>query len=180
MIVMPFSRSRSIESMMRSATVSFWRKSPDCHSMASTSVVLPWSTWAMIAMFRIDSRCSIRIILPSPPRRTCLSASFERAGFALLGEGARGFLEILGEVELQRRRLHHDLAPELIEVPAARAHGGAHAERRVLTHGARQLARGVHVGASGGHPVDQAGGERLLGGEEASGQRDFRTERAGA
>jgi hypothetical protein len=24
--------------------------------MASTSVVLPWSTWAMIAMFRMSSR----------------------------------------------------------------------------------------------------------------------------
>src|SRR6266545_3239930 len=63
MIVMPFSRSRSIESIIRSATVSFWRKRPDCHSMASTSVVLPWSTWAMMAMFRIDSRVSIRSIL---------------------------------------------------------------------------------------------------------------------
>ena len=27
--------------------------------MASTRVVLPWSTWAMIAMLRIDSRCCI-------------------------------------------------------------------------------------------------------------------------
>jgi len=44
MIVMPFSRSRSIESMMRSGTDSFWRKRPDCQSIASTSVVLPWST----------------------------------------------------------------------------------------------------------------------------------------
>src|SRR5439155_371704 len=59
MIVMPFSRSRSIESMMRSGTDSFWRKRPDCQSMASTRVVLPWSTWAMIAMLRIESRCCI-------------------------------------------------------------------------------------------------------------------------
>src|SRR3989442_9054444 len=27
--------------------------------MASTRVVLPWSTWAMIAMVRIESRCCI-------------------------------------------------------------------------------------------------------------------------
>ena len=40
-IVMPFSRSRSIESSTRSATSWFARKAPDCHSMASTSVVLP-------------------------------------------------------------------------------------------------------------------------------------------
>src|SRR5882762_10036223 len=59
MIVMPFSRSRSIESIMRSGTDSFWRKRPDCHSIASTSVVLPWSTWAMIAMLRTFSRCCI-------------------------------------------------------------------------------------------------------------------------
>jgi hypothetical protein len=40
-IVMPFSRSRSIESSTRSATSSFSRKEPDCQSMASTSVVFP-------------------------------------------------------------------------------------------------------------------------------------------
>src|SRR4051812_29052786 len=58
-IVMPFSRSRSIESITRSRTESFsaWCsvKAPDCQSMASTSVVLPWSTWAMIAMLRRSS-----------------------------------------------------------------------------------------------------------------------------
>src|SRR5689334_6750009 len=59
MIVMPFSRSRSMESMIRSGTASFSRKRPDCQSMASTSVVLPWSTWAMIATLRIVSRCCI-------------------------------------------------------------------------------------------------------------------------
>src|SRR6185436_13745157 len=59
MMVMPFSRSRSIESMIRSATAWFSRKSPDCQSMASTRVVLPWSTWAMIAMLRMLSRCCI-------------------------------------------------------------------------------------------------------------------------
>src|SRR5499425_1432204 len=59
MIVMPFSRSRSMESMMRSGTASLARKRPDCQSMASTSVVLPWSTWAMIATFRMLSRCCI-------------------------------------------------------------------------------------------------------------------------
>src|SRR5262245_38562060 len=55
-IVMPFSRSRSPESSTRSATRSFARKAPDCHSIASTSVVLPWSTWATIATLRMSSR----------------------------------------------------------------------------------------------------------------------------
>ena len=54
-IVIPFSRSRSIESMTRSATVSLTRNAPDCCSIESTSVVLPWSTWATIAMLRRSS-----------------------------------------------------------------------------------------------------------------------------
>ena len=53
---MPFSRSRSPESMTRSLTDSLARKAPDCHSMASTRVVLPWSTWATMATLRMSSR----------------------------------------------------------------------------------------------------------------------------
>src|SRR5215211_7824338 len=59
-MVMPFSRSRSIESRTRSATSWFWRKAPDCQSIASTSVVLPWSTWATIATLRRSSRTAMR------------------------------------------------------------------------------------------------------------------------
>src|SRR5437868_2302598 len=55
-MVMPFSRSRSIESRTRSATSWFSRNEPDCHSSASTSVVLPWSTCATIATLRRSSR----------------------------------------------------------------------------------------------------------------------------
>ena len=51
-MVMPRSRSMSLESMARSATRSFSRNWPDCFSRQSTSVVLPWSTCAMIAMLR--------------------------------------------------------------------------------------------------------------------------------
>ena len=36
----------------------FSRKEPDCCSSRSTSVVLPWSTWAMMAMLRRFIRCS--------------------------------------------------------------------------------------------------------------------------
>src|SRR3954464_5214211 len=57
---MPFSRSRSIESMTRSLTSWFWRKAPDCQSMASTSVVFPWSTWATIATLRRSERTAMR------------------------------------------------------------------------------------------------------------------------
>ena len=40
----------------------FSRKAPDCFSSASTSVVLPWSTWAMIAMLRrFITGCPLRV-----------------------------------------------------------------------------------------------------------------------
>ena len=48
--------------MTRSATSWLARKAPDCHSRASTSVVLPWSTWAMIAMLRMSWRCAIYLL----------------------------------------------------------------------------------------------------------------------
>ena len=51
-MVMPRSRSRSLESIIRSDVASFSRNEPDCFSRQSTSVVLPWSTWAMMAMLR--------------------------------------------------------------------------------------------------------------------------------
>ena len=50
---MPRSRSMSFESITRSATFSCAAKVPDWRSSQSTSVVLPWSTWAMMAMLRI-------------------------------------------------------------------------------------------------------------------------------
>src|SRR5581483_12006227 len=52
-MVMPRSRSSSLESITRSTMASLARKVPLCLSMASTSVVLPWSTWAMMAMLLI-------------------------------------------------------------------------------------------------------------------------------
>src|SRR6266508_2295143 len=54
-MVMPFSRSRSIESMTRSTTSWLARKAPDWRSIASTSVVLPWSTCATMARLRRSS-----------------------------------------------------------------------------------------------------------------------------
>ena len=55
-IVMPFSRSRSPESMTRSTSSARAANAPDCRSMASTSVVLPWSTCAMMATLRRSVR----------------------------------------------------------------------------------------------------------------------------
>jgi len=58
-IVIPFSRSRSPESRTRSTTAWFERKVPVCRSIASTRVVLPWSTWATIATFRRSCRTAV-------------------------------------------------------------------------------------------------------------------------
>src|SRR5919202_1413130 len=58
-MVMPFSRSRSFESIARSSTCWWAPNEPVCQSMASTRVVLPWSTWAKIAMLRRSSRVSV-------------------------------------------------------------------------------------------------------------------------
>ena len=51
-MVMPRSRSRSPESITRSTTSWFSRYAPPCLSISSTRVVLPWSTWAMMATLR--------------------------------------------------------------------------------------------------------------------------------
>ena len=53
---MPFSRSRSPESMARSSTCWCSPKAPPCQSIASTRVVLPWSTCATIATLRRSVR----------------------------------------------------------------------------------------------------------------------------
>src|SRR5207253_2467425 len=58
-IVMPFSRSRSVESSTRSLTSWLARNTPDCHNMASTNVVLPWSTWATMATLRRSLRAGM-------------------------------------------------------------------------------------------------------------------------
>src|SRR5512139_339022 len=50
-MVMPRSRSSSRVSMILSSTSCPARISPLCLNMASTRVVLPWSTWAIMAMF---------------------------------------------------------------------------------------------------------------------------------
>src|SRR5687767_14326206 len=55
-IVIPRSRSRSLESKMHSPTSWLARNSPLWRSRQSTSVVLPWSTWAMIAILRTSVR----------------------------------------------------------------------------------------------------------------------------
>ena len=61
-MVMPRSRSRSLESMAQSAMTSPARKLPAWRKNPSTKVVLPWSTWAMIAMLRTSRRRGVSSI----------------------------------------------------------------------------------------------------------------------
>ena len=51
-MVMPLSFSRSMESMILSSTSWCALNVPDCCKRPSTKVVLPWSTWAMMAILR--------------------------------------------------------------------------------------------------------------------------------
>jgi hypothetical protein len=51
-IVMPRSFSRSLLSIIRSVVTVRSLNVPDCLSSWSTSVVLPWSTWATMAILR--------------------------------------------------------------------------------------------------------------------------------
>ncbi len=55
-IVIPRSRSSGLESITRVATSWPSRNTPLCLSIASTSVVLPWSTCAMMATLRMSER----------------------------------------------------------------------------------------------------------------------------
>ena len=68
-IVMPRSRSRSLLSIARSATFWFSRNAPDCLRSSSTRVVLPWSTCAIIAMFR---SCIFRLKVNTPINTSCV------------------------------------------------------------------------------------------------------------
>ena len=60
-MVIPRSRSRSLESRTQVGTASPSRKMPDCSSRESTRVVLPWSTWAMIATLRMGRLMGLEI-----------------------------------------------------------------------------------------------------------------------
>ena len=58
-MVIPRSRSSALESITRSGGAARSPSVPDCCNSLSTSVVLPWSTWAIIAMLR---SCAITML----------------------------------------------------------------------------------------------------------------------
>src|SRR4051794_33749209 len=100
---MPRSRSWSIESMTRSVTTAPSRNVPACRSIASTSVVLPWSTCAMMATLRRSSRVAV-------------------------GSGFKGPLGARELRHLARNRLHHAVEARNLRVddrlPARDQRGG--------------------------------------------------------
>src|ERR1700730_10711609 len=114
---MPFSRSRSIESSTRVATSWPTRKAPDCHSIASISVVLPWSTCAMIATLRMSSLgWSTRSRLAScrdGPQGGAHAEACQRGGVAL-GGGDRLLKRSCEAPDL--RLLHHQRGQRLDRV----------------------------------------------------------------
>src|SRR5699024_10886750 len=95
-MVMPFSRSRSPESITRSATSACPVKAPDWRSIASTRVVLPWSTCATMATLRRSLRMAefngrfLASLLRSRMRsRSILRAVAHRVSAAGCGEHSR-------------------------------------------------------------------------------------------
>ncbi len=95
---MPRSRSRSFESITRVTTSWFARKMPLWRSIASTSVVFPWSTWAMMAILRIGvvmSFCGVpaanrngrqaRSCGPSELQRRTCGSNKRRVHFSMRG-----------------------------------------------------------------------------------------------
>src|SRR5215831_2371083 len=73
-------------------------------------------------------------------------ARLEWTVLALLSKGASSLVEILTQIELQRLRLHVDLAGELLQVPAPGADGSAHAQWRILVDLVSQRTGHVEIG----------------------------------
>ena len=111
-IVMPFSRSRSLESMTRSLTSWFSRNAPDCHKRASTRVVLPWSTWATIATLRRSSRAGIRAVYGGVCAARSPGRTHAPQGQSLMTNGSWAGCAPVGTDRDARRRHHMPVGQE--------------------------------------------------------------------
>src|SRR3954452_16002318 len=166
-IVIPFSRSRSIESMTRSLTSWFSRNAPDCHSIASTRVVFPWSTWAMIATLRRSSRrcmAPTRIGLRGHAAvgaavAVHAPAAGQRAD-RLLARRHRGLGEIAGvRVVVEQHHQRQQVRDALLVHLAGLGDGQQVDEEVVHAHG-RRVRRG-HVDVADGDVGVRAPGRQL-------------------
>ena len=113
-IVMPRSRSRSLESMISSPAASGSRKMCDCLSRPSTSVVLPWSTWAMMATLRNWAAETGAEGAAVGASMRCRDRSVEAEG--INGDAARA--------SLPRRATSHYITAEIMETPQPESHRG--------------------------------------------------------
>src|SRR5215510_12662082 len=162
---MPFSRSRSMESMTRSATSWCAPKEPVWRSMASTRVVMPWSTWATIATLRrleTAARADMELLDSFGGRCPARGRRAER-GILPAGRAGGARAEEPGAVGRARRHEHRDEeagehhhdegADDLILEAQARVVVG-HDQEDEQRHDAR--GRGQHAGTD---PAGEPRGE---------------------
>ena len=101
-MVMPLSLSRSILSIILSLISRPCLNRPLCLNMASTRVVLPWSTCAMIAMFLIVSFFVVFFTLFTSISVTVIGQRFPVYGFPAemqLLKKARAQVQLTGELQ---------------------------------------------------------------------------------
>src|SRR4051794_16435381 len=95
-MVMPRSRSWSLESNTRSTTAWWAAKVPVARRMASTRVVLPWSTWATRATLRSSAVLMVSL---------CLAPLDDRAHRERAGAGGGASLRArVGPASISRRQ----------------------------------------------------------------------------
>src|SRR5882757_5313878 len=91
---------------------------PAAGAFAATEVT-GGASRGLIKAERCDARCWVRSLRLAGAAVEVRSTPLEGAGRAFFGEGAGGFVEVFGEVELQWGGLHRHFALELVHVPAA-------------------------------------------------------------
>ena len=169
---MPFSRSRSPESMTRSATSWFSLNEPDCQSIASTSVVLPWSTCATMATLRRSSRWA-RVF------DTARQGSDPVYGVRRPGRPGADRLGQLPRFDshLAERPAEHDAVPDEVEPRGLRVLLGAVYERHaVVAEHAEVRPQAAEAGAEAGcrdHRVELLA--RAVGEERDAGLEPFQS-----
>src|SRR5690349_22834343 len=167
-MVMPFSRSRSMESMARSAiSPRAWDWLP-WRSMASTRVVLPWSTWAMMATLRR----SVRVCIP-PLSPVFVAATFRGHNPEAVADlvphvpfGGRHRLLPTGSVRASSSGIRKDFVDE---TRASHSHHGPGRSPGGGRLRARRQGRGAGAGGGAAAGVGVRAGERRRPGDRGGG-----------
>ena len=146
---MPRSRSWSLESMIRSASAFFLSSVPDCCSKQSTNVVLPWSTWAMMAILR-----SAFMIKSVSGQIICVRAGGVYTSAANSVQSGAAQLATFRCISLKAERSRAALLPLAKKGPSTKSPLAASAQ------GALHQGLNIKVRPSG---AEQPSGERLFG-----------------